>query len=281
MHKANPQDYINRYREVVSDPINLLINRVKNAGYVNNDNTIVLHNGNKVTFTGEFSYYDDYSNILIINRGVHEPLEEFCFQEVLKQIKQESPIMIELGSYWAHYSMWFLQHFPNGIAHLVEPDINNLNTGINNFNINGFSGNFINQGVQKDYFEIDKFIDQNKIDSITILHCDIQGNEVDMLEVSERSLRSHLIDYLFISTHSQKIHTDTVSLLKNYGYAIEVSSDFNSHTTSWDGFILATSINVNRVFTNFNPLGRIDILNSSPEQILSSVDQYRKSINSY
>jgi hypothetical protein len=91
MQKADPLDYIGRYREIISDPVNILINRVRNAGYVNEDNTISLHNGNKVVFVGELSYYDDYSNILILNRGVHEPLEEFCFQEVLRNIEQDFP----------------------------------------------------------------------------------------------------------------------------------------------------------------------------------------------
>jgi hypothetical protein len=281
MNKANSEDFIDRYKEIVSDPINLLIHRVKEAGCLNEDNTVTLHNGNKVPFSGQFSYYDDYSEILVINRGVHEPLEEFCFQEVLKQIKQESPVMIELGSYWAHYSMWFLQKFNNGVAYMVEPYINHLETGMNNFRINGYLGNFIYQDVAKFSFEVDKFIDENKIERLTILHCDIQGNEVSMLEVSEKSLRSHAIDYIFISTHSQKIHLDTVKILSDYGYRIEVSSDFDYHTTSYDGFILATSPKVNKVFNNFKPFGRVDILSLSPAQILESVSEYQKNINTY
>jgi hypothetical protein len=40
----------------------------------------------------------------VLNRGVHEPLEEFVFQEVLKRLP-EACAMIELGAYWGHYSM--------------------------------------------------------------------------------------------------------------------------------------------------------------------------------
>jgi hypothetical protein len=110
---ANPEllekapSFLERYREVVSDPINLLIKRVPEAGYVDKNGFVILHNGNRVPVEGKLAYYNNFSDILIINRGVHEPLEEFCFQEVLKKIKTESPIMIELGAYWAHYSMWF------------------------------------------------------------------------------------------------------------------------------------------------------------------------------
>lgn len=272
MQKADPLDYIGRYREIISDPINLLINRVRNAGYVNEDNTITLHNGNKVVFDGDLSYYDDYSNILIINRGVHEPLEEFCFQEVLRQIKQKSPTMIELGSYWAHYSMWFLQRFSDGITYMVEPNIKNLDCGINNFKINNYQGTFINKGIGKGYLNVDEIIDKYKIDSVSILHCDIQGGEVEMLEECSKSLSSHLIDYLFISTHSQEIHTSVIDILNSFNYRIEVSSDFDSHTTSYDGFVLASSPKAKQIFNNFNPLGRLEILQVSPKEILESLN---------
>jgi hypothetical protein len=60
-----------------------------------------------------------------------------------------------------------------------------------------------------------------------------------------------------------------------------VSSDFDYHTTSYDGFILATSPKVNKVFNNFKPFGRVDILSLSPAQILESVLEYQKNINTY
>ena len=30
--------------------------------------------------------------------------------------------MVELGSYWAHYSMWLRKNFPNATNIMVEPD---------------------------------------------------------------------------------------------------------------------------------------------------------------
>lgn len=45
-----------------------------------------LHNGLKVPFAGNDSYYGGFSSILVMNRGVHEPLEEFVFQQVLKRL---------------------------------------------------------------------------------------------------------------------------------------------------------------------------------------------------
>jgi hypothetical protein len=95
--KASADDFLGRFREIVSDPINLLIERVPMAGVVQG-NVVILHNGNQVPLSGDGSYYGDFSHILVINRGVHEPLEEYVFQEMLKQL-DDRPLMLELGAY--------------------------------------------------------------------------------------------------------------------------------------------------------------------------------------
>jgi hypothetical protein len=83
--KARDVDFNGRFREIIADPVNLLIDRHPLAGCVD-DGKVILHNGLKVPASGPFAYYGDFSKILVTNRGVHEPLEEFCFQEVLKAI---------------------------------------------------------------------------------------------------------------------------------------------------------------------------------------------------
>jgi hypothetical protein len=37
--------------------------------------------------------------------------------------------MIELGAYWAHYSMWLKLVHPDASVHLVEPELANLQVG--------------------------------------------------------------------------------------------------------------------------------------------------------
>jgi len=49
---------------------------------------VILHNGIRVPVGGELACYGEFSDILVINRGVHEPLEEYCFQELLVAFKQ-------------------------------------------------------------------------------------------------------------------------------------------------------------------------------------------------
>ncbi|MEI6611089.1 MAG: FkbM family methyltransferase [Deltaproteobacteria bacterium] len=263
--------YIERFREIVSDPLNILINRVPEAGYIDKNGYVILHNGNRVPICGDLSYYREFSDILIINRGVHEPLEEYCFQQMLTKIKNNHPNMIELGSYWAHYSMWLKKFFPKANCYMVEPDSNNLKCGKNNFSINGYNGHFINDFVGLSGFQLDTFTLKHDISSLDILHCDIQGYELEMLMGGHIFLSKNKVNYVFVSTHSDAIHYEVVKQLQNLSYRVEISSNVDTHSTSCDGFVLATSLNIDPLFDGFTPLGRIDILKSSPKQILQSI----------
>ena len=112
--KAGGGDFHGRWREIIADPLNLLIRRVADAGVIQ-DGLVRLHNGHQVPLAGEYSYYSIFSTILAINRGVHEPLEEFTFQEMLPHLP-DAPVMLELRAMWAHYSMWMLQARSQGRA---------------------------------------------------------------------------------------------------------------------------------------------------------------------
>ena len=267
---------LDRFREVISDPLNTLIERVPESGFVDDDGFVRLHNGNKVSFRGPNAYYGGFSDLLIFNRGVHEPLEEYCFQEVLKKIDVENPSMLELGSYWAHYSMWLLKKFPAASVHCVEPDSTSIAVGKFNFALNGYVGNHINSGIGDGVFTVDRFLEETGLYRMQILHCDIQGAEVKMLDGAFVAFQSAVFDYVFISTHSNGLHDEVLKYLRSHGYIIEVSSDFESHTTSYDGFILARSANAVPVMSNFEPLGRTEILASNPHKL---VDYLRKILN--
>lgn len=263
------ESFKDRAREVISDPINILIKRVPNAGFVDSQGMVILHNGNRVPCIGDKAYYGEFSDLLIFNRGVHEPLEEFSFQEVLKKIKSKNPIMIELGSYWAHYSMWFLKELQGAIAICVEPEINALEIGKHNFQLNGLEGIHINAGIGNDGVSLQNIFDSQGLNQVCLLHCDIQGAEAEMLAGAKFIFESQKVDYAFISTHSETLHSEVVKQLQGFGYRIEISSPFDHHTTSCDGFVLAVAPAVEEVFQGFSPLGRVEILESSPSRIVT------------
>jgi hypothetical protein len=273
--KADGSDLIGRFREVISDPLNVLIERVPLAGIVH-ENEVYLLNGNRVPVSGNGAYYGPFSQLLVLNRGVHEPLEEFVFQELLKHLPP-APQMIELGAYWAHYSMWLKKVRPQAKNIMVEPDPTCLAAGRNNFARNGFVGEFIQAAVSRGDWQVDQFLQSRRLDHVDILHADIQGFEVEMMEGVQDALRNARIDYLFISTHSQQIHHEVIARLKEFGYRVEVTSDFDHETTSYDGLVFASSPRSKALFTNFVVLGRTTHAFSRPDDVLQALKKVRRS----
>jgi len=267
--KAKPDDLFGRFREIVSDPLNLLIERVPMAGYVEGEQ-VYLHNGLKVPVIGPGAYYGPFSSVLVINRGVHEPLEEYVFQELLKRLG-EAPAMIELGAYWGHYSMWLKKARPKAEVMMVEPDPACLKTGQDNFARNGLKGEFIKAFVGTGKFEVDAFFRDRKIKHLDILHADIQAFEVEMLQGAESVLSKRRVDYLFVATHSQDLHRGVVDRLKAQGYRVEISSDFENQSTSFDGFVFASSPEVAALFGEIEVLGRFEIAQRRPADVLRAL----------
>jgi hypothetical protein len=267
--KAKNEDFVGRFREIISDPLNILIERVPQAGLVEG-NEVYLHNGNRVPVSGEQAYYGPFSSLLVLNRGVHEPLEEFVFQELLKHLPT-SPTMIELGAYWAHYSMWLKRVRPQATVIMVEPDGKNLAAGHANFVRNGFEGEFIHAAVSRAEWQLDKFFAARSLSHLDVLHVDIQGGENELLEGGQQTLANSLIDYLCISTHSQALHRDVGKELTRFGYRIEISSDVDSDTTSYDGLLFAASRDAKPIFSNFKHCGRTTIVSSSASEVLQAL----------
>lgn len=267
LEKAAADDLTGRFREIISDPLNLLIRRVPQAGEVVGG-LVCLHNGIRVPFCGAGSYYDGFSQILSLNRGVHEPLEEYVFQRVA-EIVPDAPVMLELGAYWGHYSMWMKAARPEASVYLVEPETENIEAGRANFSRNGFNGEFIQAFVGKEHFRVDAFLRDRGLHHLDILHSDIQGYEIEMLECCADLLAKASIRYAFISTHSQELHRDVIEILKKYDYRIEAAADFEFETTSYDGFVFASAPNTQPIFHDFIPLSRIDIAKSTPHELVS------------
>lgn len=244
---TNPitEEWKERIKDVVNCPDNQLIKKVKGAGTVKHGKQI-MHNGILTTMGG---YYGDaITQMLFKNKGVHEPQEEYAFDVVLKGIRPGG-IMIELGSYWSFYSIWFNKAVLNSKNFLVEPVKNNMLVGINNFKINKVKGKFTNAFIGKTsgvldqipVICIDDYVEENKIEFIDILHADIQGFEYDMLLGSSKTIANHKIGYFFISTHSNKLHYQCIEFLKANQFDIVCSADLYD-TFSLDGLIVAKSI---------------------------------------
>lgn len=237
-----------RWRErinlVKTCPDNEKLHHAAEAGNIFK-NYQVMHNGLKIMLG---SYYD-YGNTILLqeNRGVHEPQEEYVFQEVLKHLPEKA-VMFELGSYWAFYSMWFAKEIKDARCHMVEPDPHKMNFGKLNFKLNqlsgifdlGFIDEYTNVGQNIPTYNVDYLVRKHKVDFIHVLHSDIQGYEYKMLKGATQSIRENRIGYIFISTHSNLLHQQCAELLLQQNFDIVCSVDLDQ-TFSWDGLLVAKS----------------------------------------
>jgi FkbM family methyltransferase len=245
------------------------IPKVKNAGKVisyDNKSVQIMHNGIKV-IAGR--YYGDWM-IDIIKRlnGHHEPQEEAAFYEVLKNIDKNKPsYMIELGSFWSYYSLWFAkQNNKNHHNICCEPDSTNIQIGKMNAKINKLTdiifvqsaaggqdkklvsiekdserGTYINVQIRT----VDSLMKEHDWPNLDILHIDVQGQELGALEGAIKTIQSGKLRFLFVSTHHYHYSGDPLThkkcldfINKNNGHVIvqhAVSESF-----SGDGLIVAS-----------------------------------------
>lgn len=225
-----------------------LIPKIPNAGMVFSDNSgsyQLMHNGIKIineSYCGRWM-----SDVIQGFRGHHEPQEEKVFHEVLKTMPPKA-LMIEVGSYWAYYSMWFAKAIPEARNYLIEPGHGRLELGKKHFMLNQLKGHFT-QGYIKDpvndddcrmakRIEIDSFLEENQIEHVNILHADMQGYEHDMLQSAAQSVREKKIDYFFISTHGSQVHQQCHDFLVSHDYKI-IAEHSNEEGYMPDGLIAA------------------------------------------
>ena len=235
------------------------IPKVPDAGQVRVDaagtRVQVMHNGLLVLADG---YYGPFLTRIVERlRGHHEPQEEKVFYEVLKVIPPGSA-MIELGCYWAYYSLWFQKAVPGARTFLVEPNRAALSCGMRNFQLNGMRGDFTEAfvgrvssndwqkaGGQGGSHEAGQVCVQDLVKSkgiglVSILHSDIQGFEHEMLRGCGNLLDEKRIRFLFISTHSLKLHCQCLKHLVRKGYSI-IAEHTPKESHSEDGLLAASA----------------------------------------
>lgn len=203
---------------------------------------LIMHNGIRIK---PLSYYGfPMLRMFKLSKGVHEPQEERVFQEVLK-VMPPGATMLELGSYWAFYSMWFQKTVPDARCCMVEPEEAGLKSGKENFEINGLQGDFTRAFIGNEYKEssppilsVDWILSQKNIPFLDLLHSDIQGYELQMLEGASNSFLQGKVGYVFISTHSNQVHDACENKLKDYGHVILHSINLDD-SYSEDGLIVA------------------------------------------
>jgi hypothetical protein len=204
------------------------------------------------------------------------------FNKILNNIYNiNNPVMIEIGSFWAVWSLLFRQKFPSGKNILIELGKRQLYVGVRNFLNNNFdveyyhggfniesSGTFVNKnsdieydpildlGVNVDklilndsylnyYFkhlnltgdnlDFDKIYKDQKLDTIDLLHMDIQGSEVLFIKDINKYIGNKKILNIIIATHSEKIHQEIIGILKANSYNVIINQGYGA--IGGDGYI--------------------------------------------
>jgi len=205
------------------------IEKVPRAGTLR-DGVLTLHTGLKALPTA----YHGYQFQIRAQRtgGIDDLEEETAFSRVLVCIGRGG-VMVELGSFWAHYSLWFTSRVEGSVSYCIEPELRNLLYGVTNAELNGrrsslvFLHNLI--GARTDTttdpptLTIDQLVSFQGLPQIDILHADIQGAEAEMIEGASQTLASRLPRFVFISTHSDDLHRKCRAALDGHGYASPVS----------------------------------------------------------
>jgi FkbM family methyltransferase len=220
-----------------------ILPRVPDAGTVRDDRVQVMHNGVLVEADG---YQGPWMTEIIERlRGVHEPQEELAFSVVLERLARSSsaaPVVMELGSWWAYYSLWALQRIPSARSFCIEPDPAYLETGRRNFALNGRRGEFAQAAVgygptppqpflcESDGLEHDvpteglaSLLARFGLSRVDLLLVDVQGAEVPLFDGARALLQSGAVRFMVVSTHHHRIsgdpltHQRCVMLLRELG----------------------------------------------------------------
>lgn len=155
--------------------------------------------------------------------------EHRIFSALLDGIDYANPVMCELGSYWALWSLVFRKRFPLGRSILVDADLSKLAVGIKNFELNGLAstphwaavGNPLPPNVAGMTFK--QLQEINRADYFDVLHMDIQGAELPFCYQLEADSSFDQIGAVYIATHSPQIHSEILRVLTRAGLTITVN----------------------------------------------------------
>ena len=172
--------------------------------------------------------------------------------------------MLEVGGFWAYYSLCFHHAIDGATNYIIEPDPSNIEVGKKNFALNNCNASFTQAsigsrshpsvpfGCESDNVErsipqtcIDGFVRENEICLFDVLHADIQGTELDMLAGARWCIEQHKIRFIFVSTHHHSIlgdpltHQRCCTALREAGAHILVEHTV-AESFSGDGLIAAS-----------------------------------------
>lgn len=145
--------------------------------------------------------------------------------------------MLELGCFWALWTIVFGKYFPNSELIVLEGNQEKLAVGLTNLMNNGLSArahfNTINVEHSRSKPEfgelvedttLTQIIEVNNIKSIDLLHMDIQGSEEGLYFEIFELIRKGLIHNVIMGTHSDELHEKILLELDSLTHLVTVSA---------------------------------------------------------
>lgn len=224
---------LTRVRQTLACPDCDELPKVPDAGRVVDRDGVavqVMHNGVLVEAGGYFGGW--MSEIIRCLRGHHEPQEELVMARMLERLgatSGQTPAVVELGSFWAYYALWFLHELPYGRAVALEPDPANLALGRRNAALNARDVTFVHgvmgrePSAEQDFANLDGsvsavraydlagLLEQQQVSTVDLLLCDIQGGEGFLFEQAAGLLREGRVRFALVSTHHHSISGDALT----------------------------------------------------------------------
>jgi len=265
-------DVVPRVRMTVSCGDTDSIAKVDGAGEVFQRDGRTLQRMHNGVLIEEGCYFGPWMTVIIKHlRGHHEPQEEIVFDQIVRRLVNERmsgeaalpPVMIEFGSFWSYYSMWFTAAIPDGRAVAMEPDPAYLDVGKRNAALNGLSERitflhgavgahpgasmeFTAESDGKSYsvatHDLASLMAANGVELVDLVLSDIQGAETILLERARGDLNAGRVRYLIVSTHHHTISGDPLThqrvrdLLADAGAHV-IAEHTVSESFSGDGLI--------------------------------------------
>jgi FkbM family methyltransferase len=192
----------------------------------------VMHNGLLVE---EGGYYGAWmAEVIRALRGHHEPQEEIVFHRILERLAADggAPVMIEFGSFWMYYGLWFCHALPRGRVVGLEPDPAWIDVGRRNAALNGYDDRvrFVQAAVGAEpgeplafeaesdgrihdvpQHDLASLLAETGLDRVDLVLADVQGAETLLIDRARGDFEAGRVRFLIVSTHHHTISGDPLT----------------------------------------------------------------------
>jgi FkbM family methyltransferase len=206
----------------------------------------VMHNG---LIVEEGGYYGDWMTETIrALRGHHEPQEELVFHRIVERLAEDggAPVMIEFGSFWTYYGLWFCHALPGSRVVALEPDPHYLEVGRRNAALNGYTDRVTffaaaigdqphqpvafqaeSDGRTYDVIQHDltSLMSASELDRADLVLADVQGAESLLIERARGDFEAGRVRFLIVSTHHHSISGNALT----HQQALQALTDAGGH----------------------------------------------------